>query len=60
MRAGLVADTYLEGLSVTHFKKKYEYELRGDEEVQIARLAEDGDIYNKALLLLLVGAPDLK
>ncbi|MED6183996.1 Mcm2-7 hexameric complex component [Stylosanthes scabra] len=48
MRAGLVADTYLEAMSVTHFKKKYEeYELRGDEEEQIARLAEDGDIYNK-------------
>jgi DNA replication licensing factor MCM7 len=24
MRAGLVADTYLEVMSVTHFKKKYE------------------------------------
>ncbi|XP_073151425.1 DNA replication licensing factor MCM7 [Henckelia pumila] len=48
MRAGLIADTYLEAMSVTHFKKKYEeYELRGDEEEQIARLAEDGDIYNK-------------
>ncbi|KAF9669264.1 hypothetical protein SADUNF_Sadunf14G0089700 [Salix dunnii] len=66
MRAGLVADTYVEAMSVTHFKKKYEdlfgelaplfhgdyfssgrYELRGDEEEQIARLAEDGDIYNK-------------
>ncbi|CAM8891449.1 unnamed protein product [Rhodiola kirilowii] len=48
MRAGLVADTYLEAMSVTHFKKKYEeYELQGDEEEQIARLAEDGDIYNK-------------
>ncbi|GMH02313.1 hypothetical protein Nepgr_004152 [Nepenthes gracilis] len=48
LRAGLVADTYLEAMSVTHFKRKYEeYELRGDEEVQIARLAEDGDIYNK-------------
>ncbi|KAE8009362.1 hypothetical protein FH972_005802 [Carpinus fangiana] len=48
MRAGLVADTYLEAMSITHFKKKYEdYELRGDEEEQIARLAEDGDIYNK-------------
>ncbi|KAF2325086.1 hypothetical protein GH714_022686 [Hevea brasiliensis] len=48
LRAGLVADTYLEAMSVTHFKKKYEeYELRGDEEEQIARLAEDGDIYNK-------------
>ncbi|WVZ08488.1 hypothetical protein V8G54_021834 [Vigna mungo] len=48
MRAGLVADTYLEAMSVTHFKRKYEeYELRGDEEEQIARLAEDGDIYNK-------------
>ncbi|XP_022770840.1 DNA replication licensing factor MCM7-like isoform X2 [Durio zibethinus] len=48
MRAGLVADTYLEAMSVTHFKKKYEqYELRGDEEEQIARLAEDGGIYNK-------------
>ncbi|KAF5194359.1 Dna replication licensing factor mcm7 [Thalictrum thalictroides] len=48
MRAGLVADTYLEAMSVNHFKKKYEeYELRGDEEEQIARLAEDGDIYNK-------------
>ncbi|KAL8055532.1 hypothetical protein ABFX02_04G062300 [Erythranthe guttata] len=48
MRAGLIADTYLEAMSVTHFKKKYEqYELRDDEEEQIARLAEDGDIYNK-------------
>ncbi|KAL0459766.1 UNVERIFIED_CONTAM: DNA replication licensing factor MCM7 [Sesamum latifolium] len=75
MRAGLIADTYLEAMSVTHFKKKYEeYELRGDEEEQIARLAEDGDIYwrapwpqkflgmkmLKALLLLLVGAPHRK
>lgn len=24
LRAGLVADTYLEAMSVTHFKKKYE------------------------------------
>ncbi|XP_076892973.1 DNA replication licensing factor MCM7-like [Bidens hawaiensis] len=48
MRAGLVADTYLEAMSVSHFKKKYEeYELKGDEEEQIARLSEDGDIYNK-------------
>ncbi|GJV52220.1 DNA replication licensing factor MCM7 [Tanacetum coccineum] len=48
MRAGLVADTYLEAMSVSHFKKKYEeYELKGDEEEQIARLAEDGDIYSK-------------
>ncbi|KAH9786750.1 DNA replication licensing factor MCM7 [Citrus sinensis] len=48
LRAGLVADTYLEAMSVTHFKKKYEeYELRGDEEEHISRLAEDGDIYNK-------------
>ncbi|XP_050918926.1 DNA replication licensing factor MCM7 [Lathyrus oleraceus] len=48
MRTGLVADTYLEAMSVSHFKKKYEeYELRGDEEEQIKRLAEDGDIYDK-------------
>ncbi|KAJ4779748.1 DNA helicase [Rhynchospora pubera] len=48
MRAGLVADTYLEAMSVTHYKKKYsEYELKGDEQDQIERLAEDGDIYNK-------------
>ncbi|KAL3517377.1 hypothetical protein ACH5RR_019966 [Cinchona calisaya] len=48
MRAGLIADTYLEAMSVIHFKKKYEeYELRGDEEERILRLAEDGDIYNK-------------
>jgi DNA replication licensing factor MCM7 len=48
MRAGLVADTYLESMSITHFKKKYEeYELKGDEQEQIDRLAEDGDIYNK-------------
>ncbi|KAJ4968321.1 hypothetical protein NE237_015022 [Protea cynaroides] len=48
MRAGLVADTYLEAMSVTHFKKKYEeYEFKEEEEEQIARLAEDGDIYNK-------------
>ncbi|KAJ3681333.1 hypothetical protein LUZ60_015822 [Juncus effusus] len=48
MRAGLVADTYLEAMSVTHFKKKYEeYELKGVEQDQIEKLAEDGDIYNK-------------
>ncbi|KAK9685000.1 hypothetical protein RND81_10G248600 [Saponaria officinalis] len=48
MRAGLVADTYLEAMSVTHFKRKYEeYELRDEEEEQIARLSEDGEIYNK-------------
>ncbi|KAL8138958.1 hypothetical protein V2J09_004959 [Rumex salicifolius] len=48
MRAGLVADTYLEAMSVTHFKKRYEeYELRDDEEEKISQLAEDGDIYNK-------------
>uniref|UniRef100_M8BNG1 DNA replication licensing factor MCM7 n=1 Tax=Aegilops tauschii TaxID=37682 RepID=M8BNG1_AEGTA len=48
MRAGLVADTYLEAMSITHFKKKYEeYELKGDEQEQIDRLAEDGDIYSK-------------
>ncbi|KAI6694613.1 hypothetical protein NL676_022323 [Syzygium grande] len=48
MRAGLVADTYLEAMSVSHFKKKYEdYELKEAEEEQIARLAEDGDLYNK-------------
>lgn len=48
MRAGLVADTYLEAMSVSHFKKKYEdYELKDEEEEQIARLAEDGDLYNK-------------
>ncbi|PKI51030.1 hypothetical protein CRG98_028579, partial [Punica granatum] len=42
MRAGLVADTYLEAMSVNHFKKKYdEYELREEEEEQIAKLAED-------------------
>ncbi|XP_020686871.1 DNA replication licensing factor MCM7 [Dendrobium catenatum] len=48
MRAGLIADTYLEIMSVTHFKKKYEdYELSEDEQKQIEGLAEDGDIYNK-------------
>ncbi|ONK81309.1 uncharacterized protein A4U43_C01F27670 [Asparagus officinalis] len=48
MRAGLVADTYLEAMSITHFKKKYEeYELKDDEQEQIERLAGDGDIYNK-------------
>ncbi|KAF8036778.1 hypothetical protein BT93_C2477 [Corymbia citriodora subsp. variegata] len=48
MRAGLVADTYLEAMSVSHFKKKYEdYELKENEEEWIARLAEDGDLYNK-------------
>ncbi|KMT09959.1 hypothetical protein BVRB_5g121750 [Beta vulgaris subsp. vulgaris] len=48
MRAGLVADTYLEAMSVTHFKRKYEeYELRSEEEEHIARLSEDGEIYNK-------------
>ncbi|MBA0583942.1 hypothetical protein Gorai_014778, partial [Gossypium raimondii] len=48
MCAGLVADTYFEVMFVTHFKKKYEeYELREDEEEQIAKLAENGNIYNK-------------
>ncbi|KAK1316751.1 Protein PROLIFERA [Acorus calamus] len=48
MRAGLVADTFLEAMSITHFKKKYEeYELKGDEQEEIERLAESGDIYNK-------------
>ncbi|ERN16747.1 DNA replication licensing factor MCM7 [Amborella trichopoda] len=48
MRAGLVADTYLEAMSITHFKKRYEdHVLRGDEQEQIDRLAEDGDIYSK-------------
>ncbi|CAO2826636.1 unnamed protein product [Amaranthus hypochondriacus] len=48
MRAGLVADTYLEAMAVTHFKRKYEeYELRSDEEELIGRLSEDGEIYNK-------------
>ncbi|KAK8949868.1 Protein PROLIFERA [Platanthera guangdongensis] len=48
MRAGLVADTYLEAMSTTHFKKKYEdYELSEDEQKQIEGLSEDGDIYNK-------------
>ncbi|GKU87005.1 hypothetical protein SLEP1_g1467 [Rubroshorea leprosula] len=37
LQAGLVADTYLEAI----------YELGEDEEEQIARLAEDGYIYNK-------------
>lgn len=48
MRAGLVADTYLEAMTITHSKKRYEeYTLQGDEQEQIERLAEDGDIYNK-------------
>ncbi|KAM0954424.1 putative DNA helicase [Dioscorea sansibarensis] len=48
LRAGLVADTFLEAMSITHFKKKYEeYELKTDEQEEIASLAEDGDIYNK-------------
>lgn len=48
MRAGLVADTYLDAMTITHFKKRYEeYVLQGDEQEQIERLAEDGDIYNK-------------
>ncbi|CAL1398694.1 unnamed protein product [Linum trigynum] len=48
MRAGLVADTYLDVMSVNHSKKRYEeYEQGGDEEEQIMRLAGDGDIYNK-------------
>lgn len=48
MRAGLVADTYLEAMSIIHFKKKYEdYEFKDDEQEQIEQLAEDGEIYNK-------------
>ncbi|KAL6179738.1 hypothetical protein ACLB2K_046409 [Fragaria x ananassa] len=64
MRAGVVADTYLEAMSVTRYKKKYEeYELRGDEEEQIRSLADDGDIYNKLARSLapeIYGHEDLK
>ncbi|KAG6500992.1 DNA replication licensing factor MCM7-like [Zingiber officinale] len=48
LRAGLVADTYLEAMSISHFKKKYEeYELKDNEQEEIRRLTEDGDVYNK-------------
>ncbi|GJV91300.1 DNA replication licensing factor MCM7 [Tanacetum coccineum] len=55
MTAGLVADTYLEAMSVCHYFSLDHVilplfcmdELKGDEEEQIARLAEDGDIYSK-------------
>ncbi|XP_074591820.1 DNA replication licensing factor MCM7 [Curcuma longa] len=48
LRAGLVADTYLEAMSISHFKKKYEeYELKDNEQEEIRTLTEDGDVYNK-------------
>ncbi|MCO5606715.1 hypothetical protein L7F22_060905 [Adiantum nelumboides] len=48
MRAGLVADTYLEAMSITHFKKRYEeYVLRGDEQETIEKLIDEGDTYNR-------------
>ncbi|GKE31021.1 DNA replication licensing factor MCM7 [Tanacetum coccineum] len=55
MTTGLVADTYLEAMSVCRYFSPDHvilplfcmYELRGDEEEQIARLAKDGDIYSK-------------
>ncbi|KAL8515924.1 hypothetical protein ACS0TY_014575 [Phlomoides rotata] len=38
MRAGLIADTYLEAMSVSHFKKKYEdYDLRGEVYTQLEK-----------------------
>ncbi|CAK9204886.1 unnamed protein product [Sphagnum troendelagicum] len=48
MRAGLVADTYLEAMSVTQTKKRYdEYLLKEDEQDLVQRLSEDTDIYSK-------------
>ncbi|XP_031486970.1 DNA replication licensing factor MCM7 [Nymphaea colorata] len=48
MKAGLLADTFLEAMSITHSKKRYEeYELGEDEDEQIRCLQEEGDIYNK-------------
>lgn len=48
MRAGLVADTYLEAMSVAQSKKRYEdIELDPEERDEIERLSGDGDIYSK-------------
>ncbi|KAL2643531.1 hypothetical protein R1flu_011118 [Riccia fluitans] len=48
MRAGLVADTYLEAMSISHSKKRYEeYVMDDEEQYQIEQLAKDGDIYSK-------------
>lgn len=48
MRAGLVADTYLEAMSITQTKKRYdEYALKDVEQDLIRELSEDGDIYSR-------------
>lgn len=48
MRAGLVADTYLEAMSITQTKKRYdEYVLKDVEQDLIRELSEDGDIYSR-------------
>ncbi|KAJ7300110.1 hypothetical protein O6H91_Y068900 [Diphasiastrum complanatum] len=57
MRAGLVADTYLEAMSIVHSKKRYEeYVLTDEEQERIEQLADDGDIYNKLSLSI---APEI-
>ncbi|CAM6124682.1 unnamed protein product [Calypogeia fissa] len=48
MRAGLVADTYLEAMSIAQSKKRYEnVVLTPEEQEEIERLSEDGDTYSK-------------
>ncbi|XP_024527474.1 DNA replication licensing factor MCM7 isoform X1 [Selaginella moellendorffii] len=48
IRAGLVADTYLEAMSIKHTKKRYEeYVLSGIEQDTIEALAQDGQIYDR-------------
>eukprot|EP00850_Spirogloea_muscicola_P023878 SM000399S14704 [mRNA] locus=s399:46565:50072:- [translate_table: standard] len=48
MRAGLTADTFLEAMSISHYKKR-EQEKSENAEVEeaILRLAEEGDVYSR-------------
>ncbi|GBG59606.1 hypothetical protein CBR_g49870 [Chara braunii] len=48
MRAGLVADTYLETMSITQYKKRYEeYEHHPEAREEVDRIARGGEVYNR-------------
>eukprot|EP00850_Spirogloea_muscicola_P008010 SM000042S15277 [mRNA] locus=s42:148:3666:+ [translate_table: standard] len=48
MRAGLTADTFLEAMSVSHYKKREQEKSENSEvEEAILRLAEEGDVYSR-------------